>query len=62
MCDTIAATGSATADGITLFGKNSDREPNEAQNLCHNQSGCWKPLADTGLPNGLMGSMPFPTR
>jgi len=35
MCDTIAATASATADGITLFGKNSDREPNEAQNLCH---------------------------
>ena len=35
MCDTIAATGTATADGITLFGKNSDREPNEAQNLCH---------------------------
>ena len=35
MCDTIAATGSATADSITLFGKNSDREPNEAQNLCH---------------------------
>jgi dipeptidase len=35
MCDTIAATGNATADGITLFGKNSDREPNEAQNLCH---------------------------
>ena len=35
MCDTIAATGSATADGNTLFGKNSDREPNEAQNLCH---------------------------
>lgn len=35
MCDTIAATARATADGITLFGKNSDREPNEAQNLCH---------------------------
>ncbi len=35
MCDTIAATGSATAQGVTLFGKNSDREPNEAQNLCH---------------------------
>jgi len=35
MCDTIAATGSTTADGITLFGKNSDREPNEAQNLSH---------------------------
>ena len=35
MCDTIAATGTATADGITLFGKTADREPNEAQNLCH---------------------------
>jgi len=35
MCDTIAATASATVDGSTLFGKNSDREPNEAQNLCH---------------------------
>jgi len=35
MCDTIAATGSATAQGVTLFGKNSDRLPNEAQNLCH---------------------------
>ena len=31
MCDTIVATGDATHDGITLFGKNSDREPNEAQ-------------------------------
>ena len=35
MCDTIVATKSATADGVMLFGKNSDREPNEAQNLCH---------------------------
>jgi len=34
MCDTIVATGSATEDGITLFGKNSDREPNEAQYIC----------------------------
>lgn len=31
MCDTIIATNSTTANGITLFGKNSDREPNEAQ-------------------------------
>ncbi|MBN1881928.1 MAG: C69 family dipeptidase [Deltaproteobacteria bacterium] len=31
MCDTIVATASATADGSVLFGKNSDREPNEAQ-------------------------------
>ncbi|MBL0713925.1 MAG: C69 family dipeptidase [Desulfosarcina sp.] len=35
MCDTIAATGNATTDGVTLFGKNSDREPNEAQYICH---------------------------
>lgn len=33
MCDTVVALGSATADGITLFGKNSDREPNEAHHL-----------------------------
>ncbi len=30
-CDTIVATGRVTKDGVTLFGKNSDREPNEAQ-------------------------------
>ncbi len=30
MCDTLVATGSVTADGVVLFGKNSDREPNEA--------------------------------
>ena len=33
MCDTIVALGSATKDGITLFGKNSDREPDEVQNI-----------------------------
>ena len=26
MCDTIVALGSATEGGVTLFGKNSDRE------------------------------------
>lgn len=31
MCDTIAALGRATADGNLLFGKNSDRSPNEPQ-------------------------------
>ena len=31
MCDTFVALSSATADGSVLFGKNSDREPNEAQ-------------------------------
>ena len=30
MCDTIVALGNVTADGVMLFGKNSDREPNEA--------------------------------
>jgi secernin len=29
MCDTIVALGKATVDGSTLFGKNSDREPDE---------------------------------
>lgn len=29
MCDNIVALGQATADGSVIFGKNSDREPNE---------------------------------
>jgi len=33
MCDTIIATADVTADGIAIFGKNSDREPNEAHQL-----------------------------
>jgi len=33
MCDTMVALGAATRDGVTLFGKNSDREPDEAQNV-----------------------------
>lgn len=33
MCDTIVALGRVTADGVTLFGKNSDREPNEAHQV-----------------------------
>lgn len=31
MCDTLIATRQATADGIAVFAKNSDRQPNEAQ-------------------------------
>lgn len=31
MCDTMVALPAATRDGVTLFAKNSDREPNEAQ-------------------------------
>ncbi len=33
MCDTFIALGNATADGSVIFGKNSDREPNEAHQL-----------------------------
>ena len=33
MCDTIVATPRTTADRVTLFGKNSDREPNEAHHV-----------------------------
>ncbi len=33
MCDTFLALPSVTADGSVVFGKNSDREPNEAQAL-----------------------------
>ncbi|MEM4736225.1 MAG: C69 family dipeptidase [Candidatus Thorarchaeota archaeon] len=31
MCDTVVALGSVTRDGVTYFGKNSDRPPNEPQ-------------------------------
>lgn len=31
MCDTFVALSNSTQDGSVLFGKNSDREPNEAQ-------------------------------
>ncbi len=33
MCDTLVVLGNASLDGSVLFGKNSDREPNEAQQL-----------------------------
>ena len=33
MCDTFVATGDFTKSGNMIFGKNSDREPNEAQSL-----------------------------
>lgn len=33
VCDTLVALGSATADGVALFAKNSDRPPSEVQVL-----------------------------
>ncbi|MBS7248443.1 MAG: C69 family dipeptidase [Candidatus Jordarchaeales archaeon] len=33
MCDTLVALGNSTEDGSVVFGKNSDRAPNEAQVL-----------------------------
>jgi dipeptidase len=38
MCDTMVATREVTRDGVTIFGKNSDREPNEAHELTHIQA------------------------
>jgi len=35
MCDTFVAVGSASVDGSTIFGKNSDRPSQEIQNLIH---------------------------
>ncbi len=33
MCDTIVALGNSTVDGSVIFAKNSDRDPNEAQQI-----------------------------
>lgn len=35
MCDTLIATKLAAANGVAVFGKNSDRPPNEGQQLVH---------------------------
>ena len=35
MCNTMVAVGDATADGVIILAKNSDRQPNEAQALVH---------------------------
>ena len=33
MCDTVVAIGNSTKDGSVIFGKNSNREPNEVHNI-----------------------------
>jgi dipeptidase len=35
MCDTLVAINSETSDKTVIFAKNSDRDPNEVQNLVH---------------------------
>ena len=35
MCDTLIATKLATTNNIAVFGKNSDRPPNEGQHLAY---------------------------
>ena len=35
MCDTLIATKLATKDGVAVFGKNSDRPPNEGQSMVY---------------------------
>ena len=35
MCDTFVTLGKNTSTGLTLLAKNSDREPNEAQEILH---------------------------
>lgn len=35
MCDTLIATKSAAKDGVAVFGKNSDRPPNEGQSMVY---------------------------
>jgi secernin len=42
MCDTLVATADVTKDNVTIFAKNSDREPNEAQ-LILSVPGCDHP-------------------
>ncbi len=45
MCDTIIATPAATKNGVMLFGKNSDRESDEVQNIAINDRSTYQPDA-----------------
>ena len=48
MCDTFIAMPAFTADGSVLFGKNSDREPDEAQALEHHPGAVHSPETQVG--------------
>ena len=43
MCDTLIATADVTRDGVPIFGKNSDREPNEAHLLMRHPAADFTP-------------------
>jgi secernin len=45
MCDTLVVLGDASADGATLFAKNSDRDPREAQGIVRVPSARYLPGA-----------------
>lgn len=43
MCDTIIATADVTRDSVAIFGKNSDREPNEAHHIVRHPAADFTP-------------------
>ncbi|MFQ6678075.1 MAG: C69 family dipeptidase [Fidelibacterota bacterium] len=69
MCDTFVALNSGTADGSVIFGKNSDREPNEAQSLEYHPPASHSPgemvectylsIPQVSKTNGMIISRPF---
>lgn len=68
MCDTLVAVPPATSDGCVWFGKNSDREPGEAQLVEHlprrkhsaAQVQCtWRSIPQTRRTNEVILSRPF---
>lgn len=69
MCDTFVALANATQNGSVIFGKNSDREPNEAQELVFipraehekgSQVDCtYISLPQVGKTNAVLLSKPF---
>jgi len=46
MCDTVVALGNSTKDGSVIFGKNSNREPNEVHNIEFNPRRQYKPNSE----------------